>query len=231
MTDGLFAVVGIQPQRPDPARDHQPDVAVAHVVAAAGGQHRLHHFLRRHRDGQQDGLGRTKEPVNVFGQFEHAPVVGADALENSVAIKQSVVQHRNPGVFLVVVFSVNVNLHGFQWHPEPRRNPPRILNSPKSGVKFNLGRPPAAAARGSLARVSWMVFSMASGLGETALRASRSTSNCLRSFCSPSARTNPSRISTRALGGGFRPAASCFFHFCSASPQTNCGPTRGFFLL
>ena len=111
MTDGLLAAVRVQAQRADAARHDQPDVAVANAVPAAGLDDRRHDLRVGHRDLQQDRLGRIEQPVNVLLQLEHPAVVGANALEDAVAVQQPVVEHRNLGVPLVVVFAVNIDLH------------------------------------------------------------------------------------------------------------------------
>ena len=47
----------------------------------------------------------------MFLQFENAAVVGANALEYSVAIKQPVVENGNSRVLLIVVPAVNIDFH------------------------------------------------------------------------------------------------------------------------
>ena len=47
----------------------------------------------------------------MLAQFEHAAVVGANALENAIAIKQAVVEDRNLRSAFVVVFAVNKDFH------------------------------------------------------------------------------------------------------------------------
>src|SRR5882724_8148046 len=64
-----------------------------------------------HRNFEQDCLRGTKQAVNVFFQFEDAAVVGADAFKNSVAVKQSVVEHGDFCVALVEIFAINENFH------------------------------------------------------------------------------------------------------------------------
>ena len=89
----LFAAPRIQAERANAARNDEADVAVAQFVRADGLDGGLHHFGVRQRNLQQDRLGRGEQAVNVFLQFEHAAIVGADALEHAVAVKQSVVEH------------------------------------------------------------------------------------------------------------------------------------------
>ncbi len=111
MTDGFLQLFGFKPERAHAARHHQPDIAVADFVGPAGFDDRAHELRVRHRDFEQNRLGRVKQPVNVLAQFEHAAVVGANALENAIAIKQAVVEHRNLRGAFVVIFAVNKDFH------------------------------------------------------------------------------------------------------------------------
>src|SRR3974390_3164745 len=90
----FFATARIQPEIANTARHDEADVAVAQFVRADSGDGSLHHFRAGHRDFQQNGLGGTKQPVNVLLELEHTSVIGADAFENAVAVKQAVVKHR-----------------------------------------------------------------------------------------------------------------------------------------
>ena len=112
-----LAAVRIQSERADAAGDDQPDVTLAQLVFAARVDDRLHHLRVADRDFQQDCLRRAKQAVDVFLQLEDAAVVGADALEDAVTVKQSVIEHAHLGVLLVVIFSVDVNFHTQKpWH-------------------------------------------------------------------------------------------------------------------
>ena len=111
ITDGFLQRFGFSPSVPGAAGHHQADVAVAELVPAAGFDHRGHDLRMGHRDVQQDRLGRAEQPVNVLLQLEHPAVVGPNALEDAVPVQQPVVEDRNLGVALVVVFSVNINFH------------------------------------------------------------------------------------------------------------------------
>src|SRR5205807_254292 len=51
--------------------------------------------------------GRVIQAVEVFVQPEDPPVVHADSLEHAVAIQETVVEHRDLGVRLVVVLAVD----------------------------------------------------------------------------------------------------------------------------
>ena len=44
-------------------------------------------------------------------EFEHAAVIGANALKNPVAVKQAVIEDRNLRIPLVVIFAINKNFH------------------------------------------------------------------------------------------------------------------------
>ena len=53
----------------------------------------------------------TRSNLDVFPEFEHAAIVGANAFEHAVAIKQPVIEDRHLCVPLVEVFAVNKNFH------------------------------------------------------------------------------------------------------------------------
>ncbi len=63
-------------------------------------------------------LAEVKKALDVFGQFEDAAVVGANALENAVAVKQAVVEHRNFGVLLVERICRQYKFSSLHW-PAP----------------------------------------------------------------------------------------------------------------
>jgi putative aminopeptidase FrvX len=47
----------------------------------------------------------------VLLEFEHAAVIGANALKNPVTIKQTVIEDRNLRGALIVIFAINKNFH------------------------------------------------------------------------------------------------------------------------
>jgi len=53
----------------------------------------------------------NKTAVNVFLEFEHTAMIGANALKNSVAVKQAVIEDGNFRVVFVVIFAINKNFH------------------------------------------------------------------------------------------------------------------------
>src|SRR5207249_2446795 len=108
-----FAMIGVQAEVADATGHQQADIAIAHFIAPAGFQDRLHDFSMPHREGEQDGLGGTEQAINVLAQLEHAPVVSADALEDAVPVEQPVIEDRNLRLALVAKLSVNENLHGW----------------------------------------------------------------------------------------------------------------------
>ena len=44
-------------------------------------------------------------------EFEHAAVIGANALKNPIAVKQAVIEDRNLRLPLVEIFAINENFH------------------------------------------------------------------------------------------------------------------------
>jgi len=65
-------------------------------------------------DFQPDGLGRVVQAPDVLLALEYLPAVGADALEDPVAVQQAVVEDRHLGLVLLVVLAVDPDLdaHG-----------------------------------------------------------------------------------------------------------------------
>src|SRR5713101_9611758 len=63
---GLLATVWIKAQGADTTRDNQADVAVAKIIVPTGIYHGGHQIAMRHRDRQQDCLGRAKQAVDVL---------------------------------------------------------------------------------------------------------------------------------------------------------------------
>src|SRR5207253_10664109 len=60
-----------------------------------------------HRDLEPRALGRVIQAIEVLVQPEHAPVIHADSLEHAVAVQETVIEHRDLGVRLVVVLAVD----------------------------------------------------------------------------------------------------------------------------
>ena len=89
----VLASVRIQAKGPDAARDHEANVAITNFVAAAGLHHGRHHFLMSDGEGQQDGLGRIKEAVDVFLQFKHPAIIRANPFKDPIAVQQTVIEH------------------------------------------------------------------------------------------------------------------------------------------
>lgn len=108
---GVFAAVRVEAERARAAGHDQADVTVPEFVAAAGFDHGFHDPRVRERERQEDGLGGIEQPVDVFLELEHATVVGANAFEHAVPVKQPVIENRNLRVPFAVIFPVNIDLH------------------------------------------------------------------------------------------------------------------------
>jgi hypothetical protein len=109
---GPPAHVRVQAQGPDAARHHQPDVAVHRAVGPAGADHGAGHGLATEGNGEVYGLGGAVQPVQVLLQHEDAAAVGADALEDAVAVEQAVIEHRDPRIARGHQPAVHVDFHG-----------------------------------------------------------------------------------------------------------------------
>src|SRR5207247_3104008 len=88
---------------------------------------RVRHALLRHWNFQADRASRIPQTIQMFAKPENAPVVKANALENSVAVQQTMVEDGDLRVRFGVKFSVDVNL--------------RFLHAQRSGpwATFNSG--------------------------------------------------------------------------------------------
>ena len=107
----IFATVRIQAQRANAARDHQPDITIADFILAATGDDRRGEFFARHRDLEQNRLGRIEQAINMFLEPEHAPVIRPNALKNPIAIEQPVIEHGHLGVLFLHILPIDKNFH------------------------------------------------------------------------------------------------------------------------
>src|SRR5262249_5383278 len=100
----------VQPQVAGAARHQRPDVAVLLARRPDPAGDRLHHLLARQRDLELDSAGALEQAVHVGPEPEDLAGVNADALEDAVAVEQSVVVDADLGVGLVVDLAVDVDL-------------------------------------------------------------------------------------------------------------------------
>src|SRR5262249_51217008 len=107
----LLALPHVEAEVADAARDHEADVGVLEPVGAHGLEEGLLDLLERQGQGQEDGLGRLLEALEVLVEAEDASVVGADALEDAVAVEDAVVEDRDLGVVFLQHLAVYVDLH------------------------------------------------------------------------------------------------------------------------
>src|SRR5262245_21543257 len=92
------AAAGIDSEIAGSARHDEPDVAVLDVVAAARLDDDVADLGLRVRNVEPDRLRRVEEPLDVAFELEYAPVVGADALEDAVAVEKAVVEDADAGL-------------------------------------------------------------------------------------------------------------------------------------
>ena len=97
---------------------------------------------------KQDRLGRAEQPVNVLLQLEDPAVVGADALEDAVAVEQPVVEDRNlrvaPRRNICRQYRFSCHLSQVQATERPR---PEQLNSSCPSLRKCLLEPPREPAK------------------------------------------------------------------------------------
>ena len=124
--------MGSRPSEPAAAGDDDADVAVLDAVDRQGVLDGAGHLGLGHGDGQQDGLGRVPEPIEVGLHAEDLAAVAADALEHAVAVQQTVVVDADLGVLFGVELAVDID---FERHDSLKRPP----GHPPAGP---CGRPP-----------------------------------------------------------------------------------------
>ena len=108
---GPHALPRVETEIAGAARDHQPDVSIFLAVLAHGPAHRLGHLGLRQRDVERDGARGGVEPIEMRVQAEDAAVVDADALEDAVAVQETVVEHRHGRRLAGPHLSIDVDQH------------------------------------------------------------------------------------------------------------------------
>ena len=90
---------GVEAQGPLAAGDAEADVAVAvaAAVGGGGGAGGLGELVEGVGDVESDGFGGVEEPLEVGAELEDPSVVDAHALEDAVAVEQSVVADGDGG--------------------------------------------------------------------------------------------------------------------------------------
>src|SRR4029077_19313022 len=101
----------------NPAGNDQPNVAVPQIILSNRLEHRFGHGRNGHWDLQANRPRRVPQPLEVRFQTEHPAIVKPNAFKNSVAIKQTMVKHRDFGVLFGKEFAVDVNLRVFDSPP------------------------------------------------------------------------------------------------------------------
>ena len=96
----ITAVVGIEAQRAAAAHDHHADIAVLDAIDGKCLFDGTGHLLLGHGDGQEDGVGRAPEPIEVGLHAEDLAAIAADALENPVAVQRTVIVDADLGILL-----------------------------------------------------------------------------------------------------------------------------------
>lgn len=81
------------------------------MVGGDGVEGGFFHFCDGDGDFHADGASGFIEALEVLGEAEDAAVVDADALENTVAIEEAMIEHGDFGVFLAEQLSVEVDFH------------------------------------------------------------------------------------------------------------------------
>ena len=91
---------GVEAQAAGAPGDDDADVGIRELVGGQRVDDGVGHLLAGHGDLEMDGLGRFIQPVDMLLEPEDAARVGADALEDAVAVEQTVVEDADLGVGL-----------------------------------------------------------------------------------------------------------------------------------
>jgi len=116
----ILAAVRIETECSSAARDHEADVTITKLVAAAGFDHCVHDRLVSHGNAQQECFGGVKQPIDVLLQLENTAMIRSDAFEDAIAVQQAVIEDGYLRVALAIIFAVNVNFHGSSVGPKLR---------------------------------------------------------------------------------------------------------------
>src|SRR5204863_1850918 len=93
----------------DPARHQQPNVSIAQMILPNGFEYRLRHIPHRHGNFETNRARRIPQSMEMFLEPEDTPDVKANAIEDSIAVKQTVIQDRDLRVRFRIKFSIDVN--------------------------------------------------------------------------------------------------------------------------
>ena len=93
--------MGVEPERAVAARDDQTDIAVDDIVRLEGFVDGIAHFVFGHRDFDAEGMRRFPETVDMLFETEDLFRVAPHPLKNTVAVKESVIEHADFCVFFV----------------------------------------------------------------------------------------------------------------------------------
>ena len=104
---------GIIGQLADSAGDEDADVGLASCCAQAGGAHRVSKpaidVLIGRRHGQRKHRCRRPQAAHVPVEQERLAAVGPQRFVDTLAVQESVIEHRNDGVFLIEDAAVDVH--------------------------------------------------------------------------------------------------------------------------
>src|SRR5690606_10066724 len=111
----LLAEIRIDAEVTNAARHHEAHIAIIESVSANGLRGGFRQLLGSHGNLQQDRLCRIIDAIHVLLHAEDVPLIAANALEDSIAVKQAMIKDADLRVFLGVKVSINVNLEGHDW--------------------------------------------------------------------------------------------------------------------
>src|SRR6185503_16443399 len=106
----IFALLRIQTQVTNSACDDQTNVTVTQMILPDRFKQRLCHFLPGHGNLETNRARRIPKALQVLLQAKNAAVIKTYALENSVAVEQTMIEHRNLCVCFRIELPVDVNL-------------------------------------------------------------------------------------------------------------------------
>src|SRR5215475_222747 len=99
----------IQTQVANSARHDETNVTVTQMVLSDRFKQRLRHLLASHGNMETNRTRRIPKTLQVLFEAKHAAIVKTNTLEDSIAVEQTMIEHRNFCVCFRIEFPVDVN--------------------------------------------------------------------------------------------------------------------------
>ena len=131
---GVGRLARVEAQAACPPGDDEADVGVGQLVDKRSCRRRRRHVLAFHRDLEMNALGGFVETIDVLLEPEDPARVRPDALEDPVAVEQTMIEDADLGVGFVEQFAADIDLGARAHECGPplrcgggRRSGPRVI--------------------------------------------------------------------------------------------------------